>query len=432
MEIKKRLNKYIFQNIFAMLGMSLYILADTIFISLANGSDGLTSLNLTLPLYSIVYATGAMIGVGSAIKFALYINTNKDKAKDYFSNAVIWNIIIGLITTLIFWFFSENILRFLGADDIICPLASSYIKWAMIFATFFMMNFTFVGFVRNDKDPSLAMMATLISCLSNAVLDYVFMFPMGLGMMGAALATGVSPIISIIICSYHFKRKDNQIHFRWMKPSFSKLIEASKLGISAFIGEISGGFTTLSFNYILLNIGGNIYVAAYGVISNVAIIATAIFNGIAQGLQPLASEYYGLKDYQSSKKVFEYSNKIAFFVAIFIISLIFIFNNQIVSLFNSEGSKDLAFIASSGIKLYFIGYLFAGMNIIKASYFSATTKVKGTSIISVLRGVILIVLFAFLLSFIFGIKGVWLSFFLTECVTYFIGLYISKRLESIY
>ena len=140
------------------------------------------------------------------------------------------------------------------------------------------------------------MAATLLSSLFNIVFDYVFMFPMHMGMRGAALATGVSPIISIGICMIHYLSKKNTIVFKWHLPSFKLLASAAGLGVVAFVGEIANSITTLVFNFILLALSGNNAVAAYGVIANIALVGTAIFNGVSQGLQPLASTSYGHGD----------------------------------------------------------------------------------------------------------------------------------------
>ena len=143
---------------------------------------------------------------------------------------------------------------------------------------------------RNDGDPSLAMVATLSSSLFNVVFDYIFMFPMGLGLAGAALATAVSPIISISICSRHFFKKENSVQFVRQRPSARLLGQSCQLGISGFVGEMSSGVTTTVFNFLLLGLAGNVAVAAYGVVANFALVTTAIFNGVAQGAQPLVSE----------------------------------------------------------------------------------------------------------------------------------------------
>lgn len=142
----------------------------------------------------------------------------------------------------------------MGADKEIIELGRGYNRIFLAFAPAFMVNYTFTGFVRNDNDSKLVMIATLTSCVSNIILDYVFMFPMGMGMNGAALATSLSPIISILICSIHFLKKINRIKFIPSLPSIKLLFKSCQLGVASFVAEISSAVTTTVFNFILLRI----------------------------------------------------------------------------------------------------------------------------------------------------------------------------------
>ena len=286
-----------------MLGTSCYILADTFFISAAEGSDGITALNLVLPLYSLIFAIGSMIGTGSATRYAIAKASGSKTCDVYFSNAIFFAVAASIISILGGVFCPETIIRIMGADDQIAAVGTSYTRIFLVFAPCFMLNYVFTSFVRNDADPTLAMAATLTSSFSNIFLqDYLFMFPLRMGMSGAALATGLSPVISISICAAHFFTKKNTLPFILTRPSGRRLFRSCQLGISAFIGEMSSGITTTVFNFLLLELGGNTAVAAYGVVANFALVGTAVFNGIGQGLQPLASEVYG-KSNQEEKQL---------------------------------------------------------------------------------------------------------------------------------
>ena len=421
--VERLFGKYVFQNICGMLGISAYILADTFFISLAEGSNGLTALNLVLPLYSIIFGVGSMIGVGSATKFKIHYARGDKEANTYFSNAILFCFIFGLLFIVLGLIASDKLVAFFGADATISTLANPYTKIFMIFSPFFMWNYVFNAFVRNDGAPSLAMTATICSSLFNIVMDYVLMFPFGMGMAGAALATAFSPIVGILICCTHFIKKNNSIRFLRIKPSFKRLISSYQLGVAAFVGEISSGVITVVFNFIILDLVGNDGVAAFGVVANTAIVATAIFNGISQGSQPLFSEYYGKKDHASIRKTLFLSIGTALVLAGLILLLIWIFAPQLVSIFNSEQNALLASYAIPGIRLYFIGFIFAGFNIVCTGYLGATEAALGASVTSLLRGFVAIISFAFLLSHFFGMTGVWIAFPVAECVTALVAVY---------
>lgn len=415
--IEKRLRKYIFPSILAMTGVSLYILADTFFISVVGGADGICALNLILPLYCVVFALAAMIGTGSATRYAIIKASGGSDANKYFSNAVFFSLLVSLPFVLCGLIIPDKMLILLGADASILDVGVVYLKTAMCFAPFFILNNTISSFVRNDGSPKIAMIATLVSSFFNIIFDYIFMFPLGLGMFGAALATGISPIVSIAICLVHYFSKNNTIKFEWSLPSFRRLYLSCILGISGFIGEIASGVTGLVFNFILLSVAGNVGVAAYGVIANISIVCIAMFNGVAQGLQPMASEAEGRGETDTKTRVLRHSLLIGLIVAVIIVSACCIFASPIVSVFNSEGSSELQAYGTVGLQIYSVGFLFAGLNIIIAGFLGAVDRPRECAALSIVRGVIAIVLFAVLLSSLMGIVGVWLAFVASEATT---------------
>lgn len=410
-----------------MTGVSLYILADTFFISVVGGADGICALNLILPLYCAVFALAAMIGTGSATRYAIIKASGGEDADRYFSNAIFFSILVSLPFVLCGLIIPEKILALLGADASILEVGTTYLRTAMCFAPFFILNNTVSSFVRNDGSPKIAMAATLISSFFNIIFDYIFMFPMKLGMFGAALATGISPIVSIIICMAHYFSKSNTIKFECKWPSFRRLYLSCILGISGFVGEVASGVTGLVFNFILLAVAGNVGVAAYGVIANISIVCIAMFNGIAQGLQPMASEAEGRGEREAKLRVLRHSLLIGAVVSVLIVSLCCVFASPIVSVFNSEGSGELQAYGTVGLQLYSIGFLFACVNIIIAGFFGAVDRPRECAIISIIRGVVAIVLFALLFSSIMGIVGVWLAFVASELLTFAVSFVMLSR-----
>lgn len=413
----RQYTKFVSQNILGMLGISIYILADTFYISKAAGADGITVLNLCLPLYNLIYAIGSMIGVGSATRFTIY-KAQEDPACDrFFSNAVFCCILISIPFILAGLIFPDHVLKLMGGDSSIVELGVPYARIFMTFAPFFMINFVVNAFVRNDNAPSTAMVATLLGSLFNIIFDYIFMFPMGMGMAGAALATAISPIVSTCVCGTHFLRKDNQIRFVWQRPSLRRLVQACQLGTSAFIGEFSSGVTTTTFNFLILRLAGNVGVAAYGVIANLALVATSMFNGVAQGSQPLISNYYGRGDRRSAGKLLKYGLLTSVCIAMIAVIGTRAGTDTLIAVFNSEGSQELRRLAYDGIRIYFPGFLFAGINITATGYLSATDCALQALAASFSRGVAAIILCAFVLAYFFGMTGVWYSFMAAELIT---------------
>ena len=426
MNLTKQFFRYVSQNILGLLGTSCYILADTYFISQAAGTDGVTLLNLCLPVYNFIFAIGSMVGLGAATRYAILKAQGDERCRRYFSNAIFCACILSVPFLLVGIFLPGGLLWLMGGDAGIVALGIPYARIFLMFTPFFMCNYIVSSFVRNDGDPSLAMVATLSSSLFNVVFDYIFMFPMGLGLAGAALATAVSPIISIAICSRHFRRKENGVAFVRCMPSVKLLVQSCQLGISGFVGEMSSGVTTTVFNFLLLGLAGNVAVAAYGVAANFALVATAIFNGVAQGAQPLMSSCYGRNDRAGAKKLLLLSSCTALVLAAVLYSVVFGATDALVGVFNSENSAQMAAFAHTGMRLYFIGYFFAGFNIAASGYLSATNRPAEASITSICRGMAAIVACSLVMSRLFGINGVWAAFPMSELLTALLTLFLLR------
>lgn len=424
--MEKQLRRYLLPNILAMIGTSCYILADTFFISLSQGPDGITALNLVLPLYGLIFALGSMIGIGSATRYALGKGSNAPDYHLYFSNSIIWTLLVGAVFVALGVAVPDGVLRLMGADDTISRVGHNYIRIVLCFAPLFMLNFTCTAFVRNDGAPRIAMAATLLSGLFNILFDYLLMFPLGLGMTGAALATGFSPVVSMSICLLHYLSPRNTIRLTPTLPSLRRLLSACQLGVVAFVGEMSSGVTTMVFNFILLHLAGNAAVAAYGIVANIALVGVALFNGISQGLQPLASACHGSGDTQGQSRIYRHSMFIGLCVSAVVVAVVVTFAGTLVAVFNSQHSAQLADYAIPGLRLYSLGFLFAGANIVKSGFYSATGRGRESSILALCRGVVAIVAFAFLLSHLFGITGVWLAFPAAELFTLLLGLVLGR------
>ena len=367
-----------------------------------------------------------MIGIGSATRYALGKGINAPDYHLYFSNSIIWTLLVGAVFVALGVAVPDGVLRLMGADDTISRVGHNYIRIVLCFAPLFMLNFTCTAFVRNDGAPRIAMAATLLSGLFNILFDYLLMFPLGLGMTGAALATGFSPVVSMSICLLHYLSPRNTIRLIPTLPSLRRLLSACQLGVVAFVGEMSSGVTTMVFNFILLHLAGNAAVAAYGIVANIALVGVALFNGISQGLQPLASACHGSGNTQGQSRIYRHSMFIGLCVSAVVVAVVVTFAGTLVAVFNSQHSAQLADYAIPGLRLYFLGFLFAGANIVKSGFYSATGRGRESSILALCRGVVAIVAFAFLLSHLLGITGVWLAFPAAELFTLLLGLVLGR------
>ena len=408
--------KYVSLNVLGMIGLSCYILADTFFVARGIGSDGLTALNIAIPIFNFVNGIGLMLGMGSATKYAILKAQNKDsEANIVFTNSLIYILAIAVLFIIISIFFTSHIAYILGAEGNIHTMTNIYIKMVLLFSPMFMLNNVLLGFVRNDNHPRLAMIAMLMGSLFNIIFDYIFIFPFNMGIFGAVLATVFSPVVSILILSILFVKKENTFFIVKPNISFRKFFEISSLGISFLITEVSSGFVILAFNIIILNIAGNVGVAAYGITANIALVIIAIFTGMGQGVQPIISINYNNED--NINKIYKYAIILSSSISVIVYIITYLFANEITSVFNRDNIEELQRISVNGLRIYFTAFIFVGYNIVTCVYFSAKDKAKPAFIISILRGFIFIIPSIFILSSVFKMTGVWLSFPAAEILT---------------
>lgn len=420
--------RYMSLNILGMLGMSGYILADTFFVSSRLGSDGLAALNLAISVFGFINGLGMMLGIGGATRYAICKAREDDReANASFTLSLVAGIGAGVVLVLFGLLFSRPLAGLLGAEDRILPMCAVYLRTAFLFAPFFILNHILVAFVRNDGSPKLAMTAMLVGSLSNIVLDYLFLYPLNMGIFGAALATGTAPIIGIAISSIHIFSGRCQFKAVPTGLSLRKMAAVAGLGIAAFINEFSSGITLVVFNLLVMHAAGTIGVAAYGVVANLALVVLSVFTGIAQGSQPLLSHAYGMQDLSVVRRVYHMALLLASALGLLALGAALLFPAQLVSLFNSEGNAALQAIAEPGLKLYFIGFLFVGFNFVSAALLGATEQAGASFRVSFFRGCLGIVPAACLFAFLFGMTGIWLAFPAVELVTLFLSVRLGRR-----
>ena len=409
--------RYMLLNVSGMLGLSCYILADTFFVSKGLGTHGLAALNLALPVYSVVNGSGLMLGMGGATRYSIFKGQKfPENANRAFTNTVYVAVVLAVVFIVTGLFASKRLTALLGADVEVFEMTNTYLKVILMFSPAFIMNNLFVCFVRNDGSPQLSMMAMLCGSFSNIILDYIFIFPLRMGIFGAVLATGCAPFISMSVLLTHKLKKRYGFHFvkRWPQPAM--VLNIISLGFPSFITEVSSGIVMLAFNMLIWELEGNIGVAAYGVIANLSLVVLSIYTGIAQGMQPLVSKAYGVGDAKTAKQLLRYGIVTECLVSVSVYVLMSIFAGPITAVFNSEENMRLQEIAVNGIRLYFLSIPFAGLNIVLSSYFTSTEKTAPAHVISLLRGIILILPVVLLGAWIAGLTGVWLAVPITECV----------------
>lgn len=427
-DIKKVFLKYLMPSVGGMLGISLYVLGDTLLVGRGLGSSGLAALNISIPILNIFSGLGLLLGVGGATIVSILRGQGKDEdTNEVFTTSFIIALVMGLLITIFGLIYLEEFAIFLGATKgKILNMSTEYLRLLIMGSIFFVINSFLIIFVRNDNAPKLVMIAMLTSSISNVILDYIFIFIFDLGMMGAGLATVLSPIISLFILSTHFIKRRNTIGFGKINFKVQSLRRIFLNGIPSFIIETMAGIVIFIFNIVILKIKGNIGVSAYSIVANLSLFCGAIFNGIGQAIQPIVSINYGAKKYDRVREVARLAiySSLAIGILFFLIGLGF--PRQLTNIFINERDPELISLSVTGIRLYFISFIFMGLNTVLVSYLQSMESSRASISISIGRGFVFVVLGIIILPILFGINGVWMTIPLAEIMTLIYAVSIYK------
>lgn len=425
--INGEVRHYVTRNVIATLGLSLYVIIDTLFISIAAGAFGLATLNIVLPVFSIFNATGLLLGVGGATMFSLNKVQHPERVKDLFSQLITFAGIFGVVLAILLTIFAHPVVDFLGADEQTRAMSITYLRIIAWSGPLYMCSYISVNFVRNDNNPTLTMKATLTETLSVIVIDWLLIFGCGLKIEGAALAALVSPMISLLVLTRHRHFKGRQLTLHWQLPEIRNLAKAASLGIAAALNETSNGISIYFFNRVFLALANNYAVAAYGVVSNIAIVVLAISNGVALGVQPIASREFGAGHFANVKQALKRGIQITLSLAVINFIILIVFKQQIISLFNTTNSSQLAAYASTGLPIYFTGIFFIALNLMLILFLTAIDMPRASFTLSLLRGYIILLPMILLLAHTLGINGVWAAVPVTELLVFIIALVITRE-----
>lgn len=421
--------RYTLMSVLGTLGVSCYILADTFFVSKGLGAHGLAALNLAIPVYNFIHGVGLMLGIGGATKFSVCRGRKDSKAvNSIYTHTLYLAALFSVAFLLLGLFGSRQLALLLGADEAVAEMTGTYLRWLLLFSPAFIMNDVLLCFVRNDDHPRLAMAAMLVGSFSNIVLDYIFIFPMQMGIFGAVFATGLSPVISMVMMIPHWTKKRNTFHFAKTRPRMQIVRWHFSLGFPSLIAQASSGIVMIVFNTIILRLEGNTGVAAYGIIANLSLVVVAIHTGISQGVQPLISRFYGEGDARQAQAVLREAMMTMLALSCAVYLWILAFTQPIVAAFNAQSHERLRTMAMTGLRLYFISTPFVGFNIILATYFTSIERTLPAHALSAIRGLVLIIPAAVGLSLLWGMTGVWLAYPITESIVMGLGLVIYRKM----
>ena len=427
--INKIYYKYLINSILGVLAISFAIFIDTMFIGRGIGSEGLSALNIAIPIFNLLNGLGLLFGMGGATALSISRGRdNNEEANEIFTQTIIIMLSLGILISIIGVINVEKIAYILGASKNNLDFVTQYLKGVLFVAFSYISVHGLASFVRNDSNPGLVMIATISGGIVNIVLDYLFIFEYKMGMLGASMATSIASLVNLTIISTHFITKKCKLKLRFSNINIKFILRVLGNGAPSFIIELSSGIVIIVFNIAILNMIGEIGVSAYSIVANVALIVMATYTGIAQAMQPIISVNYGAMQNDRIKSVIKRSIIIAVVIGLSVYTVGVLYPNKIVSIFTTD-SGEIVNITINAIKYYFISFVLMGYNIIMGAYYQAIEKRIVSNLISIGRGILFLMIGIIILPNIFGINGIWLSVLFSELITYvFILIYKKKTL----
>lgn len=337
--------------------------------------------------------------------------------------------VFGIILSVLITIFIEPVIHFLGGGGVLFPYVKDYMSVVILFCTCYMVGYALEIYIKVDGNPVYPAICVMIGGLINIVLDYLFVVVYPYGIKGAAFATGMSQLTSTSMLLFYILFKTKKIKFVKLKFSFKELLKISKVGFAEFLAEVSTGIAIFVFNIIILRELGEKGVSAFGIIGYISSFVVMTMIGFSQGIQPIVSFNLGAKKYANVIKTLKISLLMIIATGVVFYGSINFFSNKIISTFLND--TETFKMTKYALAAYSFAYIITGLNIVTAGYFTAVKKVKISTIITILRGVVLIIVFLEILPKIFGTAGIWWSVPAAELVTlassiYFIKKYIHK------
>ncbi|SKC69126.1 MATE family efflux transporter [Maledivibacter halophilus] len=426
----KQFYQFVIPSIGAMLVTGLYFVVDGIFVGRGVGTSALAAINIAVPFISILTAVSMMITIGGATITSIHFGKGeKAEANNTFRLSVLMVLAFSFTMTVISFLFSENLAKILGASDLLLKDTADYIQYFVMFGIFFCGSTTLSAFVRNDNNPRLAFWGMIVGAVSNVFLDWLFIYPLKMGLVGAAVASGLGQVLACLVLSTHFIRKKGELIIAFPKLSKPLAFQIIKTGIPEFITQMSQPVTILCYNFIVLKAFGEIGVSAFSVISYILVVVVGVFIGLAQGIQPLLSRSFGEGEKEKEQYFFRKGLRLNIFLAAIIYVIMLSFGKGIISIFNN--STELIELGYECIKVYGICFIFAAANIVYTIYYLATKRTKQAVIFSVLRSFIANSIFIFLMPALFGEQAIWTGMIVAEALVLVIALLISRSKRSV-
>ena len=415
MNISTLFRKLLIPTVLGMVFSALFVITDGIFVGKGIGSDALAAVNITAPLFMIAVGIGLMFGVGASVVASIHLSQGKRKvASINITQAIAFSALLILILSALCLYFIEPLARLLGSSDRLLPLAVEYMAWYIPFLVFYEVLNIGMFCIRLDGSPTYTMMCNAVAAILNIILDYIFIFELGWGIMGAAFATSLGTVVGGLMTLIYLLRFSRTLHLCRIKLSIKSLLLTLrnigyiiKLGSSAFISEASIACMMFLGNYVFIRHLGEDGVAAFSIACYFFPIIFMVYNAIAQSAQPIISYNFGAGQHARVIKTLKLTIIYATCVTTFGFIVGMLFSDWVVSIFTSDA--ELIALSAKGLRIVVMFFPIIGFQMVTANFFQSIGMASKAIFLSLTRQMMVLLPCLIILPRFFGVAGVWYS-----------------------
>ena len=429
----KNLWRYIFPAMGGLFVTYLYNVVDGIFVGQGVGAAALGAVNIGVPFITFSVAVAAMFPMGGATVVAIRMGRgDKEGANHAFMTSVALTLLVSLLLTMAGMVFCDQIIDMSGGRTLgkaMRDMAADYLFYYCAFSIPMLMSTCLSAFVRNDGSPTLSFAGMCVGAGANIFLDWLFIFPLDMGVIGAAIASGLGQVFSVAVLLSHFVRRQGSLRFRRFHLSGALAMKICKRGVPEAVSQLTTPVTALCYNLMLARLVGDIGVSTFSVLSFIYSLATAILSGVAQGLQPLWGNCYGEQDTDGMNEYFRWGIRINATLSVAIYGLLLFFTEPVIRIFNQD--LELVQNASAALPLFSLSFIPMALNLIYTAFLYSTKRTLQADAISFSRGIVLKAAAIFCLPALLGGDTIWLAPLAAELLTLLLALVLSKTAKPV-
>ena len=420
----KSLLRFAAPSIGMMIIISLYTVTDGIFIGRYAGSNALAASNIVYPAINLVLGLAIMLASGGSALVAKNLGEGEpEAARRRFTMLTIATAVFSGVLALLAFAAGDSLLFLLGSSAELLNDCRSYLYALLPFFPFAALMILFNAFFIADGRPSQGFIVSVLAGLTNAGLDYLFLAHLGLGVMGAGLATGLADVLAAAIGLIYFQRYSRILHFARPRMEWSALGQAMYNGSSELVTQLSVGITTFLFNILTFRYAGADGVAAISVILYAEMLLTAVYMGFTNGVAPIFSYRFGARDFKELRRLVRLSLTIIAGGALLSFSLSHLLAEPLGSLFLPQGGHVYE-LTRQGFALFSFTFLLCGFNLFVSGFFTAISDGRTSALMSFARNLLGIVFFLLTLPRMFGLSGVWLAVPAADVTALLFGIFL--------